>query len=107
MRFFFLLLRRSLVAIQSKIASPPRPLHLIIGFAIVMLPTLLIKEQPDLGTSILIASSLNEYDHAINHLSKSHELSDCTKERTSYLNRIEFCKKRLQLSKKYEQVLSF
>ena len=36
---------------------PPRPLHLIIGFAIVMLPTLLIKEQPDLGTSILIASS--------------------------------------------------
>ena len=50
---------------------------------------------------------LNEYDHAIDHLSKSHELSDCTKERTSYLNRIEFCKKRLQLSKKYEQVLSF
>jgi rod shape determining protein RodA len=36
---------------------PPRPLHLVIGFAIVMLPTLLIKEQPDLGTSILIASS--------------------------------------------------
>ncbi len=36
---------------------PPRPLHLIFGFAIVMLPTLLIKEQPDLGTSILIASS--------------------------------------------------
>jgi len=50
---------------------------------------------------------LNEYDHAIDHLSKSRELSDCTKERTSYLNRIEFCKKRLQLSKKYEQVLSF
>ncbi len=36
---------------------PPRPLHLIIGFVIMMLPTLLIKEQPDLGTSILIASS--------------------------------------------------
>lgn len=36
---------------------PPRPLHLAIGFTIVMLPTLLIKEQPDLGTSILIASS--------------------------------------------------
>jgi len=50
---------------------------------------------------------LNEYGHAIDHLSKSHELSDCTQERTSYLNRIEFCKKRLQLSKKYEQVLSF
>ncbi len=50
---------------------------------------------------------LNEYDHAIDQLSKSHELSVCIKERTSYLNRIEFCKKRLQLSKKYEQVLSF
>ena len=36
---------------------PPRPIHLIIGFTIVMLPTLLIKEQPDLGTAILIASS--------------------------------------------------
>jgi rod shape determining protein RodA len=36
---------------------PPRPLHLVIGFVIVMIPTLLIKEQPDLGTSILIASS--------------------------------------------------
>ncbi len=36
---------------------PPRPLHLIIGFVIVMVPTILIKEQPDLGTSILIASS--------------------------------------------------
>ncbi|KPM79233.1 MULTISPECIES: rod shape-determining protein RodA [Pseudoalteromonas] len=36
---------------------PPRIIHLIIGFAIVMVPTILIKEQPDLGTSILIASS--------------------------------------------------
>lgn len=36
---------------------PPRALHLVVGFTIVMLPTLLIKEQPDLGTSILIASS--------------------------------------------------
>lgn len=36
---------------------PPSRLHLVIGFIIVMLPTLLIKEQPDLGTSILIASS--------------------------------------------------
>jgi rod shape determining protein RodA len=36
---------------------PPRTLHLVVGFLIVMLPTLLIKEQPDLGTSILIASS--------------------------------------------------
>lgn len=36
---------------------PPRAKHLVIGFTIVMVPTLLIKEQPDLGTSILIASS--------------------------------------------------
>ncbi|MGR3981650.1 rod shape-determining protein RodA [Pseudoalteromonas sp. 1181_04] len=36
---------------------PPRALHLVVGFTIVMVPTLLIKEQPDLGTSILIASS--------------------------------------------------
>ncbi|WP_462157767.1 rod shape-determining protein RodA [Pseudoalteromonas sp. GB56] len=36
---------------------PPTLLHLGIGLAIVMVPTLLIKEQPDLGTSILIASS--------------------------------------------------
>lgn len=36
---------------------PPQPLHLIIGLIIVLVPTLLIKAQPDLGTSILIASS--------------------------------------------------
>ncbi|WP_125559853.1 rod shape-determining protein RodA [Pseudoalteromonas rubra] len=36
---------------------PPRFIHIIVGFAMVLVPTLLIKEQPDLGTSILIASS--------------------------------------------------
>ncbi|MBE0367214.1 rod shape-determining protein RodA [Pseudoalteromonas sp. MMG013] len=36
---------------------PPSILNLFIGFTIVMVPTILIKEQPDLGTSILIASS--------------------------------------------------
>lgn len=36
---------------------PPRALNLMVGFAIVILPTILIMEQPDLGTSILIASS--------------------------------------------------
>ncbi|MCG7533901.1 rod shape-determining protein RodA [Pseudoalteromonas sp. OOF1S-7] len=36
---------------------PPRLIHIIVGFVIVLVPTLLIKEQPDLGTSILIASS--------------------------------------------------
>lgn len=36
---------------------PPKILHLIVGFTLVIIPTILIKEQPDLGTSILIASS--------------------------------------------------
>ncbi|MFY8272809.1 rod shape-determining protein RodA [Pseudoalteromonas sp. SSDWG2] len=36
---------------------PPTMTNLFIGLVIVMVPTLLIKEQPDLGTSILIASS--------------------------------------------------
>ncbi|KZN38917.1 cell wall shape-determining protein [Pseudoalteromonas luteoviolacea S2607] len=36
---------------------PPKILHLIIGFAIVIVPTVLIQKQPDLGTSLLIASS--------------------------------------------------
>lgn len=36
---------------------PPSIWNLLIGFTIVIVPTILIKEQPDLGTSILIASS--------------------------------------------------
>ncbi|NOU52557.1 rod shape-determining protein RodA [Pseudoalteromonas sp. JBTF-M23] len=36
---------------------PPSIWNLIVGFTIVLVPTILIKEQPDLGTSILIASS--------------------------------------------------
>ncbi|KAF7774330.1 rod shape determining protein RodA [Pseudoalteromonas citrea] len=36
---------------------PPSIWNILIGFAIVLIPTILIKEQPDLGTSILIASS--------------------------------------------------
>ncbi|MCF6437082.1 MULTISPECIES: rod shape-determining protein RodA [Pseudoalteromonas] len=36
---------------------PPSLWNLVVGFVIVMVPTILIKEQPDLGTSILIASS--------------------------------------------------
>ncbi|BBN82420.1 rod shape-determining protein RodA [Pseudoalteromonas sp. A25] len=36
---------------------PPSIWNLIVGFTIVLIPTILIKEQPDLGTSILIASS--------------------------------------------------
>ncbi|MBE0362515.1 rod shape determining protein RodA [Pseudoalteromonas ulvae UL12] len=41
----------------GKYHLPPRLIHLVVGFALVMVPTILIKEQPDLGTSILIASS--------------------------------------------------
>ncbi|CAH9049499.1 Peptidoglycan glycosyltransferase MrdB [Pseudoalteromonas holothuriae] len=36
---------------------PPSIWNLLVGFTIVIVPTFLIKEQPDLGTSILIASS--------------------------------------------------
>ncbi|WP_440053776.1 rod shape-determining protein RodA [Pseudoalteromonas sp. T1lg65] len=36
---------------------PPSIINLLGGFIIVLVPTILIKEQPDLGTSILIASS--------------------------------------------------
>lgn len=50
---------------------------------------------------------LNEFNHAIDRLSKSHKFSQTEKEKTLYLNKIEFCKQRLLLSKKYEEVLSF
>jgi len=50
---------------------------------------------------------LNQYGNAINHLSTSQELSDSENERDSYLDRIEFCKQQISLTKKYEQVLSF
>lgn len=36
---------------------PPKFRHVIVGFIIVIIPTLLIARQPDLGTSILVASS--------------------------------------------------
>jgi rod shape determining protein RodA len=36
---------------------PPRVWHILGGFVIVAIPTLLIARQPDLGTSLLIASS--------------------------------------------------
>ncbi len=41
----------------GKYHLPPRLLHICIGFVLVIIPTMLIREQPDLGTSILIASS--------------------------------------------------
>ena len=50
---------------------------------------------------------LNKYDKAIDHLSKSHKLSNTEKEKKLYLNKIDFCKQQLSLPKKYEEVLSF
>jgi rod shape determining protein RodA len=38
-------------------AIPPRLVHIVVGFILVCIPTLLIAKQPDLGTSLLIASS--------------------------------------------------
>jgi len=50
---------------------------------------------------------LNEFEEAIDHLSKCHELSNNDKEKSIYLSKIEFCKQKAQLTKKYELVLSF
>ncbi len=41
----------------SRVPLPPRNLHLAAGAALVLVPTLLIAKQPDLGTSLLVASS--------------------------------------------------
>jgi rod shape determining protein RodA len=41
----------------SRYNLPPRSKEVIVGFIIVGIPTLLIAKQPDLGTSLLIASS--------------------------------------------------
>lgn len=41
----------------SEAALPPRRIRLMIATTIVIVPTLLIAKQPDLGTSLLIASS--------------------------------------------------
>jgi len=41
----------------SQYALPVKISHIIIAFILVLMPTLLIAKQPDLGTSLLIASS--------------------------------------------------
>lgn len=46
-----------IAAYISRFALPPRVWHVLIGFILVALPTYLIFKQPDLGTSLLIASS--------------------------------------------------
>ena len=50
---------------------------------------------------------LNEYEQAIERLSISHDLSEDDNEKSSYLNKIEFCRQQIALSKKYDQALSF
>jgi rod shape determining protein RodA len=41
----------------SKFSLPPRSRNIAIGFVIAFIPTILIAKQPDLGTSLLVASS--------------------------------------------------
>ena len=41
----------------SRFNLPPKTWHILVGFSLVALPTLLIARQPDLGTSLLIACS--------------------------------------------------
>lgn len=41
----------------SRFNLPPKTWNILVGFAFVLVPTLLIAKQPDLGTSLLIASS--------------------------------------------------
>jgi len=44
-------------AYLSREPLPPSPFKLIMGFVMIIVPSLLIAKQPDLGTSLLIASS--------------------------------------------------
>jgi len=41
----------------SQFNLPSKPIHIVAAFILVIIPTLLIAKQPDLGTSLLIASS--------------------------------------------------
>jgi rod shape determining protein RodA len=41
----------------SEYTLPPKPRQIITAGALIMLPTLLIAKQPDLGTALLVASS--------------------------------------------------
>ncbi len=50
---------------------------------------------------------LSEFEQAIDILTKCYELSDEERDKSAYLNKIEFCRQQIQLSKKYDHVLSF
>lgn len=52
-----LALPMTVAAYLANRALPPSPKHVFFSAVFIMLPTLLIASQPDLGTSILIASS--------------------------------------------------
>ncbi|GGD75861.1 rod shape-determining protein RodA [Lacimicrobium alkaliphilum] len=41
----------------SRFNLPPRILHIVAGFGLMAVPTLLVAKQPDLGTSLLLASA--------------------------------------------------
>ncbi|AEY00982.1 rod shape-determining protein RodA [Oceanimonas sp. GK1] len=47
----------TIAAYISRYPLPPGLLHVAIAFALVLVPTLLIAKQPDLGTSVLVAAS--------------------------------------------------
>ncbi|MDV2858058.1 MULTISPECIES: rod shape-determining protein RodA [Oceanimonas] len=47
----------TIAAYISRYPLPPSLLHVALAFALVLVPTLLIAKQPDLGTSLLVAAS--------------------------------------------------
>lgn len=50
---------------------------------------------------------LSEFEYATDYLTKCYELSEYEKDKSAYLNKIEFCRQQIELSKKYDQALSF
>jgi len=50
---------------------------------------------------------LHEYEEAIERLSKCLELTNRDKEKSIFLNKVELCRRQLELTKKYKLVLSF
>ena len=66
--------------------------------------------QKDIELNLILAGyymDFHNYKEAISYLSKSHALSNCDKEKSIFQSKIELCKQQLELTKKYDQVLSF
>ena len=55
--FLKIVMPMTIAAYLDRHPLPPRFVHVCIAFALILLPTLLIAEQPDLGTAILVAVS--------------------------------------------------